>query len=90
MNWRKLILGGLLLPLRLYFQPGTFVDEVEELAPELPYRYSLWQARHNLREPKFRSHVFLLLGQFFAAQLWVLFWAFLWAQLGYTVDWGER
>lgn len=84
---RDLIIGGLLLPLRLYFQPTKFVDEVAALAPDLPRDYSLWQARHKLREPDFRRGLWRLVLQSLIALLWAPLLACLLSNQGYEIAW---
>jgi hypothetical protein len=69
---RQIILGGLLLPFKIYFQPNSFVDEISGLAPEMPRKYSLWQARHKLREQQFRLAVLVLLAQSSVAMFWIV------------------
>src|SRR5262249_11117595 len=63
---------GLLLPFKLYFQHGRFANEIADLAPELPRKYSLWQVRHKWNEPAFRRAILILFAQFCVATLWVV------------------
>jgi len=88
---RDIILGGLLLPLRLYLQPRAFREQVAALAPDLPDDYSLWQARHKLRDPAFRRGLGRLILQGIVALVWspLVLAAFLavFSALGYEVDW---
>jgi hypothetical protein len=88
---RQIILGGLLLPLRLYFQPAVFREQVASLAPDLPWHYSLWQARRKLRDPDFRRGLGQLALQSAVALLWSPLLAFLVAaalvMLGLEVEW---
>lgn len=85
---RDIILGGLLLPLKLYFRPDLFRAEVAALAPELPPDYSLWQARHKLSDPQFRRGLFRLLLQTWVAFLWEPVLAGLLQSAGVEIDWG--
>ena len=83
-----LLIQGLLLPFRLYFQPSAFADEVAALAPDLPREYSLWQARHKLRDaPQFRQAVARLAAHSMIAVLWALLIAFACSLVGIEVDW---
>lgn len=88
---RDIIIGGLLLPLRLYLQPTAFVDQIAALAPELPRGYSLWQARHKLREPAFRRGLMRLISQILVVLLWApgvaIGAAAILSYLGYQVNW---
>ena len=59
---RNLLLGGLLLPLKLYFQPYKFRAEVAALAPDLPENYNLSQALEKWRDAKFRHALGRLSG----------------------------
>ena len=51
---RDIIIGGLLLPFKILFQPDSFRREVHELAPDLGDNYSLRDARRYWRNPAFR------------------------------------
>ncbi len=53
---RNLLLGGLLLPLKLYFQPYKFRAEVAALAPDLPDGYSLCRRATNGVRPNSGTH----------------------------------
>lgn len=87
MNLREIIVGGLLLPLNIYFQPQRFRNEVAALAPELPKFYSIWQARHKLREMGFRQAISQLIFRSCVALCWVPTVALLLSLLGIKVSW---
>ncbi len=88
---RNLLLGGLLLPLRLYLQPRAFCAQVDALAPDLPSGYSLWRARRKLRDPAFRRPLLQVVLQAIVALVWTPILALVALQvcsaLGYEVDW---
>lgn len=84
---RDIILGGLLLPLKIYFRPDLFRAEVTALAPNLSANYSLWQARHKLRVPEFRSRLFQLFLQVWVAFLWVPLLASMIQSYGIEIRW---
>jgi hypothetical protein len=86
---REIILGGLLLPLQIYFQPTTFADRVAALAPDLEPDYNLWQARHKLRDSAFCRGLGKLLLQSIVALLWVPMLVNLGLLLGLSVDWSD-
>lgn len=73
MDLREIIVGGLLLPLKIYLQPDRFIDEVAGLAPDLPRNYSLWQARHKLHDVKFRQSLMTLIIQSCLVFVWGTF-----------------
>lgn len=87
MSWARVLLGGLLLPLKLYFQPYQFRREVAALAPDLPEYYGLWQARRHWRQPEFRRGMLRLLLQAAVALLWAPLLAGLLAAAGWPMDW---
>jgi hypothetical protein len=74
MSLLRFILGGLLLPLRLYFKPYAFRAEVAALAPDLPEDYSLWRARRHLREPEFCYALLKLAGEVCIFYSITIFW----------------
>ncbi len=84
MNWRKLILGGLLLPLRLYFQPARFRTETESLFPEVR-RTSLWKERSSLHKNDLLKRARMVFGQLLLASLWPLAFVFILESFGYRV-----
>jgi AAA+ ATPase superfamily predicted ATPase len=84
---REIILGGLLLPFRIYFLPNRFFYEIADLAPELPRRYSLWQARHKLREQAFRRAILILFSQIFMALFGAFTLAYFYSTLGFNLKW---
>ena len=85
MNWRKLILGGLLLPLRLYFQWGAFVDEIAAFAPESNRHFTRMPSERS--SPAFSRAAFFHSGQMILALLWAPSVALVSAQLGFRVSW---
>jgi hypothetical protein len=87
MSVREIILGGLLLPLRVYFQPIRFRRMVAALAPELPEDYSLLRARRKLRDPAFRRSLIALDLQALVALLWSPLLAGLCQAIGLEVQW---
>jgi len=87
MNWRQIIIGGLLLPLRVYLRPHQFRSDVAALAPELRIDYTLWQARHKLRDPVFRQGLTYLLLQSLIAMLWVPALAILFQLHAHQIKW---
>ena len=84
---RDIIIGGLLLPLRLYFQPTAFADEVAAFAPDLPRDYALLQARHKLRDAAFRRKLGRLALQAIVALLWCPIVAGVFSAMGLNVNW---
>lgn len=84
---REIILDGLLLPLRLYFRPTSFANQVAALAPELPPDYSLWRARHKFRDPIFCRDLGNLLLQGIIALSWILLLSTLFIILGFAINW---
>jgi uncharacterized protein len=87
MMLREIILGGLLLPFKLYLQPGRFKYEIVNLAPDLPRRYSLWQARHKLLEQAFRRAILVLFAQIFVAIFGAFVLAYFYSILGINLIW---
>ena len=88
MDFSKITIGGLLLPFKIYFQPGRFADEIADLAPDLPRNYSLWKARHKFHDPEFRHGLLTVILQFCLAQGWCFVLASLFSFLGFKIDWG--
>jgi hypothetical protein len=84
---RNIILGGLLLPLRLYFSPISFADEIAALAPDLPYDYDLWEAKPKFRDAAFRRGLARIIFQAVIALLWVPALAGLFSSTGYDLHW---
>src|SRR5262249_15618941 len=84
---REIILGGLSLPFKIYFQPARFVNEIADLAPELPRRYSLWQARNKWQEMEFRRAILILFAKLCIAMLWAVFLANLFSVLSIRIGW---
>lgn len=86
---RQIILGGLLLPLKIYFQPRRFVDEVYSRVPKLRDVDTLRQARKYWRKPIFRHTILLLYAQ---SCIGILFWApafsYLFSIIGFKIKWG--
>ena len=83
---RDIILGGLLLPLRLYFQPTSFASKIAALAPNLPRESSLLEARHKFRAASLRRSLRRIIFQAVVALLWVpVLVGF--SLIGYSVDW---
>lgn len=70
MNWREIVIGGLLLPFELYFQPTRFRKRVHALAPELDEDYNLWQARKYWKKRTFRQGLIHLSLQALVALIW--------------------
>lgn len=70
MNWREIVIGGLLLPLELYFQPSRFRKRVHALAPELDEDYSLWQARKYWKKRGFLQGVTALYLEALVSFVW--------------------
>ncbi len=87
MSILRFILSGLWLPFRLYLQPYQFHQEIAELAPDLPWFYSLWQARRHLRRAEFRHALYRLGVQGAIALCWVPLCLGVVEALGYPVDW---
>jgi len=52
------ILDGLFLPVKILFQPGSFIKLISDFAPELQSNYSLWTARYKLLTSNFRVKLF--------------------------------
>src|SRR5262245_45739250 len=69
---REIILGGLSLPFKIYFQPSKFRSEIADLAPELPRHYSLWEALNKLPEPEFRRAILILFAKLCMSMLWAV------------------
>jgi hypothetical protein len=86
----RFILGGLLLPLRLYFKPFAFRAEIAALAPDLPEEFSLWEAREHLRNPVFRFGVYRLVGQLMLSALWIPISVLAFKEFGYAMEWTSR
>ncbi len=91
---KDIFLGGLLLPLRLYFTPQRFGDSVAALAPDLPRNYSMEQAKEKYEsDPTFHRAIRdLWLQAAVAVVLWI--WLapatlLLLEQMGIPVDWGR-
>src|SRR5262245_5119483 len=84
---REIILGGLLLPFKLYFQPTCFFQNIYKLSPELPRRYSLWQARHKFRDQRFRHAILILLSQISFLLPWALILAYVYSISGFELTW---
>ena len=84
----EIILGGLSLPFKIYFQPRQFTNEIDELAPELPRQYSLWEARNKLWEPDFRRAILILSAKICISMLWALVLANLFSVLGIRIELG--
>jgi uncharacterized protein len=84
---REIILGGLSLPFKIYFQPSQFRNEIDELAPELPREYGLWEARKKWREPEFRKAILILFAKICISTLWAFVLANLLSFLGTRIRW---
>src|SRR5262245_53914478 len=84
---RKIILGGLSLPFKIYFQPRQFWNEIADLAPELPRRYNLLQARHKWHEPEFRRAILFLFAKICVSMLWGIVLANLFSVIGIRITW---
>jgi hypothetical protein len=69
---QNIILGGFLLPFRLFFTPKQFVDEVCSFSDGLSYFYGIIEMRKKiLREPPFRRGLLrLFLQVLIAMPLW--------------------
>jgi len=84
---REIILGGLSLPFKIYFQHDRFENEINDFAPELPRRYSLWQARNKWHVPEFRRAILILFAKICVSMFWAVVLTILFSVLGVRVYW---
>ncbi len=86
---RNLILGGLLLPLKLYFQPNRFRAEIAALAPDLPENYNLSQALEKWRDTKFLRALGRLRVQALVSQVWSVLMCLVLQSIGFEINWSN-
>src|SRR5262245_708452 len=86
---REIILGGLSLPFKIYFQPSHFRNQIADLAPELPRKYSLRQARNKWPEPEFRRAILILFAKMCVSTLWGVVLANLFSVLVIRINWRD-
>jgi hypothetical protein len=85
--WR-FIAASLILPLRIYFQPNAFREQMQAIAPELDEELRSEEARDKLSDPSVRQQLITLGSQaLLSIPLWIIPIAMLLSLSGIPIDW---
>jgi hypothetical protein len=86
---RDIIVGGLLLPLRLYFRPRSFADEVDSYGYTSDYDddYGYWEAGRRFDDAAFLGRIFSLMLKSLVTAILALVIIYCFSLLGFPVRW---